>query len=303
MLDENAEEFLDAVSPSTRKVYRSALEAFLVFYQHAGYGKTLTDFLDAIEADMRLPRKARKRVARNVLKEFVRFCNARWKPKTVRVYTGAVQSFAGYFDIKVTTRYVDLPSSQPMSKKFPWSLEKVAEFIEMIERPIIKAVGVAIFQSGLSISDVLAQTYGDIKHEYEEGIVPLCFDLARIKTDVPYMSFISTWGVDTLKEALKGRRLNLDTRLYPVSARSVQICFQNQAREWLGEYKGHNPCRPHSLRAAFRTLLGDAKADRDVVEFWMGHAVPEQYRVYHCRSRDGWRALYKQYEKFLTPIS
>jgi len=302
-LDESAQEFLDALTPGTRKVYKPGLAAFLAFYQQAGHGKTLTSFLDAIEADMKLPRKARKRVARNVLKEFVRFCKARWTPKTVRAYTGAVQSFAGYFDVKITTRYVDLPSSNPVSKKFPWSLEKVAEFLGMIEHPTIKAVGVAIFQSGLSIGDVLAQTYGDIKYEFEEGIVPLCFDLARIKTDVPYMSFISNWGVSTLKEIFKGRKLQLDSRLYPISSRSVEIKFQDLAREWLGEYEGQNPCRPHSLRAAFRTLLGDAKADRDVVEFWMGHQLPEQQRVYHSRSRDGWRALYAQYQKFLTPIA
>jgi len=300
-LDDSAQEFLDAVKLGSRKVYRSGLQAFQVFYEKAGYGKSLTNFLDSVEADMRLPRRERKRVARNVLKEFVRYCKERWKPKTVRAYAAAVQSFAGYFDIKVTTRYVDLPSSNPVSKKFPWSLEKVAEFIGMIEHPTIKAVGVAIFQSGLSIGDVLAQTYGDIKYEFEQGIVPLCFDLARIKTDVPYMSFIGKWGVSTLKENLEGRTLQLDSQLYPISARSVEICFQDLAQEWLGEYEGQNPCKPHSLRAAFRTLLGDAKADRDDVEFWMGHQLPEQQRVYHSRSRDGWRALYLQYEKFLTP--
>jgi len=302
MFDASAQEFLDALTLGTRKVYKAGLAAFLVFYQKAGYGKSLSNFLDSVEADRKLPRRDRKRVARNILKEFVRFCKEQgWEPKTIRAYTGAVQSYAGYYEIKVSTRYVDLPSSNPVSKKFPWSLEKVAEFLGMIEHPTIKAVGVAIFQSGLSIGDVLAQTYRDIKHEFEDGIVPLCFDLARIKTDVPYMSFISRWGVATLKENLEGRTLHLDSPLYPISARSVEICFQDLAREWIGEYEGQNPCRPHSLRAAFRTLLGDAKADRDVVEFWMGHLLPEQQRVYHSRSRDGWRALYMQYEKFLTP--
>jgi len=299
ILDESVREFLDALTPGTRKVYNSALKAFLTFY----HGKSLSNFLDAIEADMKLPRRQRKRVARNVLKEFVRFCTTqKYEPKTIRAYTGAVQSFAGYYDIKISTRYVDLPSSQPASKKFPWSLEKVAEFLEMVEHPIIKSVAVAVFQSGIGIADLRALNYGDIKYEYEQGIEPLCFDLARIKTDVPFLSFIGEWGVSTLKMNLKGKKLQLDTPLYPISARSVQICFKDLAKEWLGEYKGRNPCRPYSLRAAFRTLLGDAKADRDVAEFWMGHQVPEQQRVYHSRSRDGWRALYAQYEKYLTPI-
>jgi len=302
-LDDSAQEFLDAVTPGTRKVYTSGLTAFLVFYQKAGYGKSLSNFLDSVEADMRLPRKQRKRISRNILKEFVRYGKEKWTPKTVRAYAGAVQSFAAYFDVKITTRYVDLPSSHAVSKKFPWSLEKVAEFLGMIEHPIIKAVGVAIFQSGMSEVDILALNYNDIRYEFEHRIAPLCLDIARIKTDVPYMSFIGKWGITELRHVLKGRKLQLDSPLFPISERSIQTCFQDLAKDWYGEYEGQNPCRPYSLRAAFRTLLGDAKADRDVVEFWMGHQLPEQQRVYHSRSRDGWRALYEQYEKFLTPIS
>ncbi|MEM2419628.1 MAG: tyrosine-type recombinase/integrase [Candidatus Bathyarchaeia archaeon] len=78
--------------------------------------------------------------------------------------------------------------------------------------------------------------------------------------------------------------------------------FQKVARKWLGEYKGRNPLRPHSLRAAFRTILGDAGMDRDVVEFFMGHKLPEQLRVYHSRSRDGWRAIYAKYMQYIEPM-
>jgi len=304
MFDEDTEEFLDALGAGTRHVYQRGLETFLTFYQSVGYGKSLSDFLNAVEEDMTLPRRQRKRIARNVFKEFVRFCEKTgYTPKTIRAYVSAVQSFAGYYDIKLSTRYVDLPSSIPVSRKFPWTLDKVAEFVGMMENPEYESIAVTIFQSGLSISDVLALNYEDIKYEFEHGITPLCFDLARIKTDVPFMSFIGNWGVSLLRQHLTGRKLRLQSPLFTISARSVEKRFQKLAKKFIGEYTGQNPCRAHTLRAAFRTILGDAGADRDVVEFWMGHRLPEQQRVYHSRTRDGWRALYEKYEKYLTPSS
>jgi len=294
--DEDVSEFLDAMGTGSKKVYSAGLEVFQAFYK-----KPLSGFLDEVESDMKLPRRQRKRVARNLLKEFVRFCQEReYKPKTIRAYVGAVQSFAGYYDIKISTRYVDLPASLPVSHKFPWTLETVAEFIGMMDNIEYKTIAVNIFQSGLSISDILTLNYEDIKYEYEHDIVPLCFDLARIKTDVPFMSFTGKWGVSLLRQHLPGK-LRLQSPLFTITARSVEIKFQDLAEKFVGEYTGQNPCRPHSLRAAFRTILGDAGADRDVVEFWMGHKLPEQQRVYHSRTRDGWRSIYQKYEAYLTP--
>jgi integrase/recombinase XerD len=294
--DEDVNEFLGAMGSGSKKVYSAGLEAFQTFYK-----KPLSGFLDEVESDMKLPRRQRKRVARNVLKEFVRFCQERgYKPKTIRVYVGAVQSFTGYYDIKISTRYVDLPASLTVSHKFPWTLEKVAEFIDMIGDLKYKTIAVVMFQSGLSISDVLALTYEDIKYEYEHGIVPLCLDLTRIKTDVPFMSFIGKWGVSLLRQCLPAK-LRLQSPLFQITSRSVEIHLKRLAEKFVGEYTGQNPVRPHSLRAAFRTILGDAGADRDVVEFWMGHKLPEQQRVYHSRSRDGWRSIYQKYEDYLTP--
>jgi hypothetical protein len=39
------------------------------------------------------------------------------------------------------------------------------------------SIAASILQSGLSISDILAITYGDIKEELEKSITPLCLDL------------------------------------------------------------------------------------------------------------------------------
>lgn len=304
---DSASEFLGAFGPGTKRVYRAGLGAFRKFYKstgkhYGGKGETLDDFLDAVEEDLRRPRRQKKRVARNILKGFVAWLKAEtYAPKTVRAYVSAVQSFAGYYDLKISTKYVDMPSSTPVSDKFPWTLDKVAAFIGKIENPQIRSIGVTIFQSGLSVSDILALIWGDIKYEYKRGIVPLCFDLARIKTDVPFMTFVGAWGESLLRSHLKGKRLRLEDPLYTVGHRLINLEFEDLAKRWIGSYKGQNPMRPHSLRAAFRTILGESGCPYDVTEFWMGHELPEQVRVYNSRTRDGWRKLYAKYEWTLTP--
>jgi integrase len=295
--DEDTREFLEALDPSTMGVYRPGLSAFQSFY-----GKPLRSFLDAVEEDLRKPRHQRTRVARTTMKGFVEWLQGKgYAPKTIRAYVAAVQSLGGYYEIRISARYLNMPSSQPISQKFPWTLEQVAKFISMIRKPEVKSIAVTLFQSGLSVSDALSLTYEDVKYEYEHGVVPLCLDLARKKTDVPFMTFIGEWGVSLLREHLKGRRLRLEDPLYAVSHRTIDLRFERLGKRWMESYSGQNPCRPHSLRAAFRTLLGDAKMDRDVVKFFMGQRLPEQDRVYHSRSRDGWRDLYRKYEYALTP--
>ena len=153
-------EFLDAFDPEkgTSRAYKAGLEVFGKFYRlrskhYGAKGETLDDFLDSLEEDLRRPRREKKRVARRVLGGFVAWLKAEdYAPKTVRAYASAVQSFTGYYDLKISTKYVDMPSSTPVSDKFPWSLDKVAAFIGVIDDPEIKSIAVNIFQSGLSIS-------------------------------------------------------------------------------------------------------------------------------------------------------
>ena len=297
--DKDTDEFLDALKEGTMKVYRAGLANFQSYY-----GKTPKCFLDALEEDQQKPRREKKRVSRNTLKGFVEWLQEKdLAPKTIRAYIAAVQSFAGYHGIVITTRYVNLPAAVPVSEKFAWTLETVTKLIDMIQDLELKSVAVNLFQSGISIVDLRLLTYSDIKYEYENGIVPLCFDTSRHKNRAftPFMTFIGSWGVKLLRQHLKGRKLKLDTPLYQINHRTLDDQFQLLAKEFVGKYKGFNPIRPHTLRAAFRTLLGDEGCSDQQVKFWMGQTLPEQDRVYHSRSREGWRKQYVKYEFALTP--
>lgn len=291
--------FLDVFDGSTRSTYKSGLGVFLIFY---GKNKTLTDFLDALEEDSKCGRRERKWIGRKTLRDFSRWLQKHdYKPKAVRTYISSVQSLATYHGYNITTRYSSLPTSLPVSQKYPWTVNEAYEFIRELPTVEMRSIATTTLQSGLGPADILKLTYNDIKIEYEKGVVPLCFDFGRKKTDIPFMTFIGKMAVSVLREHLKGKKLKLTTLLYTVEDRKIRYHFQQLGKRKLGEYIGWNPCRLYSLRSAFRTLLGDAGLSQDYVEFFMGHHVPEQRRVYVSKTRNGWRETYKKYEAYLTP--
>ena len=298
----STEEFLESFGPGTKTVYKTGIKVFEEFYRSAGLGDSIDDFLDAVEEDMRKSRREKQHIDRKVLRDFVKWLEKHdYSPKTIKAYVSAVQSYANYYGIHISTRYIRIPEPIPISDKFPWTTDKVYEFVNLISNQTVRTIAVIIFQSGLSVSDVLNLTWGKIKDEFNRKIVPLCLDVYRSKTKVHFMTFIGKWGFNVLKEYLKGKRLLSDDKLFDISQRLINYHFQVATKKWIGEYRGFSPCRPHSLRVAFKTILSQAGAPYDIIEFFMGHKLPEHIRVYHSRTRDGWREIYAKYEPYLTP--
>lgn len=295
-------EFLGSFKSGTQKVYRSGLNAFLRFYnENRSDERTIEDFLDKIEEDMQRPRRERTRVARNVLKDFIKWMQEQnYSPKTIRTYINSVQSLAQYYGFSLSARYISLPTSQPVSTKYPWTLKEVGQFIGQMKHPELKSIAATTFQSGAGIGDIMSLTWGDIRREYEAKVSPLCLEITRKKTDVPFVTFIGSWALRILRKHQNSETQDTDL-IYSMSERTVQWHFKKLADKWLGDYEGSNPMRVHSLRSAFRTMLGDAGLNETYLEFFMGHRVPEHKRVYVSKSRDGWREIYAKYERYLDP--
>ncbi|MEM1554330.1 MAG: tyrosine-type recombinase/integrase [Thermoproteota archaeon] len=299
-LDRDCEEFLDALDDSTRRVYKMGLVAFRTFYK-----KPVSTFLDDVERDLSKPRRERKRIAVNTMKEFIEWLKSyNYAPKTIRTYVSAVQSLAKYFEIPISLRYVRVPSALPVNKKYPWNLDDITKFFSMMDKETL-ALASTLFQSGLSLRDALAITYGDIKDELENGETRICLDLVRIKTDTPHLTFIGEYATEKLKIYLRSRgKLSQTEPLFPISERTVRYRFRVIAKEMLKKIKERNPASPHSLRVAFRTLMRDAGAPEEYIEFWMGHNVSGDIRkIYTMHSREGWRKIYMKYEHAVTPKS
>jgi len=293
-------EFLSVLKHGTRNVYSRGLAVFLQFYSSQG---SIRDFLDRVERDRLLPRSERRRVDRLTLNSFIAWLHDRgYTPKTIRIYVGAVQSLAKYFDIPISLRYVQLPPAQPVNKKHPWTIEEVGEFIATMDKLLYKSIAASILQSGLSVSDLLALKYGDIREEFEKGITPICLSLTRKKTGISFITFLGGWSVKLLKEYLAGLKLEDEAPIYDVSSRAVHAYFHKIAQKFAGNFKGRNPYSPHSLRAAFRTFLSDHKVDPLYIEYWMGHKTPEQQSAYINKSMESWRQTdHEQAEQWLTP--
>ena len=294
-------EFFSVLKVGTRGVYAAGLKLFQQYYSGKG---SIRDFLDGVEHEWFLPRHEKRRTAAETLNGFAAWLQNRgYAPKTIRVYVGAVQSLAKYYDIPISLRYVNLPTAIPVNRKHPWTLAEVGEFVAAMDKPMCRSIAASILQSGLSISDLLSLTYSAIKEEFEKGVTPLCLDLTRRKTGVPFITFLGSWSVKLLKDYLANRKLEDETPIYNVSARTVHAYFHKTARKFAGAFEGRNPYSPHSLRAAFRTFLSDHKVDPLYIEYWMGHKLPEQLRAYINKSRESWRQTYKeQAEPHLTPL-
>jgi hypothetical protein len=78
-------------------------------------------------------------------------------------------------------------------------MEEVGEFIATMDKLLYRSIAASILQSGLSVSDLLALRYGDVKEEFEKGIAPLCLSLTRKKTGISFITFLGSWSVKLLK--------------------------------------------------------------------------------------------------------
>jgi integrase len=142
---------------------------------------------------------------------------------------------------------VQLPPAQPVNKKHPWTIEEVGEFIAVMDKLLYRSIAASIVQSGLSLSALLALTYGDVKEELEKGTTPLCFNLTRKKTGIFFMTFFGNWSIKLLKEYLANRKLEDEASIYDVSSRVVHAYFRKIAQKFASYCKGRNPYSPTRL--------------------------------------------------------
>ena len=235
--------------------------------------------------------------------------------KTVRVYVSSIQQLAKKFDVPFQTNDVHLPVSNPVLKKHSWTVDDAVTFFNLFDHSsMYRSMGILIFQSFIDCSTTLALQYKDISKEFESGIIPLCIDTERIKTDIPFMSFIGKWGIKELHKWLDSRTdLTPEAKLFPTTKQAVCDYFRKKGELFLGrrfEVDERNSCGTHSLRASGSTLARDSTAgdsehtmavDR-YLDFFMGKTVEEQKRVYSSKSKEGWRETWRTcVEPFVTP--
>jgi hypothetical protein len=210
--------------------------------------------------------------------------------------------------------FIELPPSRPLERndKHEWTLDQVKQLVDSAEYLRDKALILIAFQSGLGISDILDLDYGDIKQEFEAGIMPLVIEGYRKKTGVKIRTFVGRDAVSYLRLYLKPRiPLKRDDPLFTklgTSKRLTGNAVRKQFRVYAQKLgfivdedleNGYNPARPHSLRSGFRSRL-TGKMDDQLIEFFMAHDIGEEKRTYINMPIDELREIYANYEHLLA---
>jgi integrase len=313
-LEETEKRYLESKKPSTARIYRSSLRRFKVYYPE-GIPGLIRQIEEDTEGNKEREVYDRIRPGEDVLRGFVKWQEEKgYSPNSMRLALAAIQNCLKYYGITVSYDFITLPQAIPLdrNKKHQWTIDQIKKFVESAEYLREKAFIMFAFQSGLGIGDILDLNYGDIRREYEEGVLPLAVEGYRKKTGVPLRTFI---GRDTVKLL----RLYLESRpgiqsgdplftLLGSSERANQATIQKQLRKYAEKLNfiydedlenGFNPARPHSLRSGFRSRL-TGKMDGDLIEFFMAHDIGQHKSTYINMPLEDLREIYASYEHLLS---
>ena len=315
--DTRLEEYLSLKGGATQRAYRGAFKLFLNYYQSKrGEEADFNTFLEAIFDNLKKPLSEQRRIIEPELVAFIEYLKMKgFTNKSIRVYLAGIQNYLKYNNIIVSMSFVGnlpQPTTLKINSKHEWTLDQVKDYMEHAKTHREKAIILCLFQSGMGINELLSLDYGDVQEEFEKKILPIHLRLIRKKTGVEYRTFFGRDAAKYLGQYLETRQdLHKDTPLFTKTAsnteRLTKEAVEGKFREITGTVdflenentEGYNSARPHSLRAAFRSRL-TGKMDRDLIEFFMGHALGEQVRTYINLTTEDLRELYANYEKLLS---
>jgi len=313
-LDQTVTKYLETKRSSTGTAYEKCLKRFVKFY-----GRPFKDFLNHVEgerkANLDRPIHEKVRPGEDVIREFIKWhTEAGYANLSVHQSLGALQNILKFYAIPVSYEFIETPPARPMkiNDKHEWTLDQVRAFVEAAEYIRDKAYIMFGVQSGLSIGDILALNYGDIKREFEAGVMPMAITGYRAKTNIEIRTFVGYDAIYYLKMYLQSRpKLEDDEPIFKklgsderATTGSIQRKLKDYADklEFLYEedlQNGYNPARPHSLRSAFRSRL-TGKMDGDLIECFMAHDIGQEKSTYMNQPLDELREIYANYEHLLA---
>jgi integrase len=160
-------------------------------------------------------------------------------------------------------------------------------------------------QSGLSVSDLLRVTYGDLEKQFENDADHIHLRLLRGKEK--QLGFFDTFFGEMATEALKQYLLTRNglegpSRIFCCTARNVNsLLGRMSVRAGIGWRVSS-----HDLRKFFATSLklarvNDPAFNETLVEYWQGHSLGKVRGAYFVPPVEEQLCLYKLAEKRLEP--
>ncbi|MGA3110878.1 MAG: tyrosine-type recombinase/integrase [Candidatus Bathyarchaeia archaeon] len=320
--DDEVEKYLVLKGKATGQVYASAYTKFLIFYR-AKYGKdaSFPHFFKRVYDDLKKPISEQEDLVDIELTDFINWLKQQKTQKgeelsanLIRLYFAAIQNLLKWKHIPVSSCFIKIPAANGKdgNGKHKWKIEQIKAFVDAASSYREKAIILCAFQSGLGVNELCELNYGDVQDQLEAGILPICLELVRQKTQVHFKTFFG-------HDAVKYLKLYLETRgkLLPgdplfakerergdgprLSPEIIEQSFSEIAKK-LDFIKlkddAYNPARPHSLRAAFNSRL-ISKIPEDLRNFWMGHCVGGVARAYLNMPDDDMCQMYMSAEESL----
>jgi len=176
-------------------------------------------------------------------------------------------------------------------------------------------------QTGMRISDALRLRVGEVQRELELGRIPLAITYLPEKekeTVGERITFLASDDAELLKRYLEWRRqigenLTPDSPLFasrtqrgdkPLSQQKFNKMLRNVAmKAGLNGNGKYGILRAHSLRKFFVTQLTNHGAEDKIVNFFIGHKIPDVDSVYWFRRVEELRKIYEERQQHLNPIN
>ncbi len=232
----------------------------------------------------------------------------------------AVRSFYKANGFPILNLKLPKPHTLKRNHKLQLRAEHVRKLVEHAPTLRDKAIILMLFQSGMDISTLISLNYGDVARGLENNEEPLAIRVVRKKAGTEYVTFIGRDAINALKtylnkrrqrqgeigwdeplfvkEKKKGKGVRLNRVLIEKMMKETAILSGLVSKEEM-ESADMNPCRPHALRTAFATIMKLQGVNNEIVEYWMGHALPYD-ATYLIPTIDEMRKIYAEHEEALS---
>ncbi|MCK4636949.1 MAG: site-specific integrase [Methanomicrobia archaeon] len=324
--NDSVRKYLDTKNPGAKRHYRRGFDLYEEFSDSSLYA-----LLMQVDGDRKKPLMARENPEFSQLNSFIDYLVKERKlaPKTIRVIFAGISDYFDFYGVHLHKRRLRLPKNLPKENNEKMNI-RIPEVRKMLEHCVCnrdKAIVLCLFQSGMSISDLLAMNVGDvIDGDSQTGSLddpPILFHKARVKNAIKYRTCFSRDGCNAVKRYLEERKRKYGPYAY-IDPLFIKLRSKNQDKnkERLDVFSVDmvfkkivvrsglvsperlkaadlNPARPHSLRMAFSSILRENGCPKEISDYLMGHKISNDSA--YLNFTDGQlRDLYKKYEKFLT---
>lgn len=269
-------------SHETREAYLYSMDAFLNWSRDKGLYRTPTELLEDARKDLQA-------VEFRIAEFFGHLENELGLARNTCVrHYAALRSFLAAHGLQLRRKFPQSWNANP--PRLP-TREEIRKFLNHADLRL-RAQVLCQRDSGLSNQEHLSLKYGDVRKDLEAGREVIVLTLIRHKEKIWFNTFFGPESVEVLKSYIDERRrgtkyipperLADDSPLWAVSDadRRAQDVKTYKHNFWVTCKRAGVDLNPHQLRKFFNTTMKLAGVNDSLVEYWMGHKLPQSKAAY-----------------------